>query len=134
MKMNFSDLSHKVIGCAIQVHKHLGPGLLESVYERCLCYEFQNAGIRFCSQLMLPITYGDQKFDNGYRIDICVEDKLILELKAVDSVSRLDEAQIMTYLRLSGIKEGLLINFNVLKLTDGVKWYGTEKNRKDERG
>ena len=121
--MLFSDLSHRIIGLAIEVHRQLGPGLLESVYERCLCYELQKNGLSFRSQLTLPVLYGGEMFDNGYRIDICVEDKLIIELKAVEAISRLHEAQIMTYLRLSGIQEGLLINFNVLKLVDGIKWY-----------
>jgi len=119
--MEFDELSGEVIGCAIEVHKRLGPGLLESAYERCLSYELTAAGLRHETQKELPINYKGLKLDNGYRIDMLVENSVIVELKNVEKVLPVHEAQILTYMRLAGIKTGLLINFNVKKVKDGIR-------------
>lgn len=114
-------LTRRIIGCAIAVHRVLGPGLLESAYLECLCYELKNAGIRFGREVPLPVVYGEVRLDCGYRLDIVVEGKVVIELKAVDTIHPIHEAQILTYLRLSGIRKGLLINFNVRVLKSGIK-------------
>jgi len=114
-------LTQKVIGCAIEVHKELGPGLLESSYESCLLYELNQAGILAQSQVLLPINYKGMKIDAGYRLDVLIPGELIIELKAVDKLQPIHTAQLITYLKLTGIKTGLLINFNVNRLVDGVK-------------
>lgn len=119
--MEFDELSNKVIGCAIKVHKELGPGLLESAYEKCLSYELVIANISHSMQKELPIEYKKIKLDCGYRIDIVIEDKIIVELKSIEKVLPIHEAQLLTYMKLSGIKIGLLINFNACKLKDGIK-------------
>ena len=119
--MEFDELSGKVIGCAIEVHKNLGPGLLEWAYERCLSYELTVANLRHETQKELPIDYKGLKLDTGYRIDLIVENGVIVELKSVEKVLPIHEAQILTYMKLAGIKVGLLINFNVTKLKDGIK-------------
>jgi len=117
-------LSYRVIGLAIKVHKELGPGLLESTYERCLCYELEKNNIQYKSQVKLPIMYdGKLKIEEGYRIDILVKDKIILELKAVESLKKIHEAQLLTYLKLSNKKLGFLINFNEELLKKGIKRY-----------
>jgi GxxExxY protein len=113
-------LSAKVIGHAIEVHKILGPGLLESAYEECLSYELSTAGLQFQRQMPLPIIYKGKPLECGYRIDIIVERSLLLELKAIEVVLPVHKAQLLTYLRLSGVKVGLLINFNVPVLKDGL--------------
>lgn len=114
-------LTQRVIGCAIEVHRTLGPGLLESSYEQCLMYELKQAGLIAKSQVLLPIVYKSVVIDAGYRLDILLPGKLILELKAVENLLPIHTAQLITYLKLSNIKTGLLINFNVPKLTDGIK-------------
>ena len=114
-------LSQKVIGCAIEVHRELGPGLLESSYERCLMYELIQAGIQAHSQVTLPIKYKGVELDAGYRLDLLIPGQLIVELKAVDKFMPIHTAQMISYLKLSGIKAGLLINFNVGRLIDGIK-------------
>lgn len=114
-------LTERVIGCAIEVHKHLGPGLLESSYEVCLLKELQLEGVDAYCQVDLPISYKGLDLGAGYRLDILVPDKLIIELKAVDKLAPIHTAQLLTYLKLSGIKTGLLINFNTAKLVDGIK-------------
>ena len=119
--MKFDELSSKVIGCALEVHKQLGPGLLESAYERCLSFEPLCAGIHHEVQKELPIDYKGTKLDCGYRIDMLVEGVLIVELKAVDKLMPIHEAQILTYMKLAGAKMGLLMNFNVTRLKDGIK-------------
>lgn len=119
--METDVLTQKVIGCAIEVHKQLGPGLLESTYESCLMHELQQIGIEAINQVELPIQYKEMKIDAGYRLDILVPSQLIIELKAVDKLAPIHTAQLITYLKLSGIKTGLLINFNVTKLVDGIK-------------
>lgn len=119
--MEFDELSKKVIGCALEVHKKLGPGLLESAYERCLSFEFICANIKHTVQKELPIEYKKVKLDCGYRIDMLVENEIIIELKSVDKILPIHEAQLLTYMKLSGIKIGLLMNFNVCRLKDGIK-------------
>jgi len=114
-------LSHRVIGAAIEVHKHLGPGLLEAAYEECLCYELVQAELAVQRQVPLPVVYKGVSLQLGYRIDVIVEGKLLLELKAIESLDAIHEAQLLTYLRLSGIRTGLLINFCVPVLKDGIR-------------
>ena len=114
-------MSGLVIGCAIEVHKILGPGLLESAYEECLCYELANHGVGLDRQKPLPVLYKGNRIDCGYRLDLVVEGQLILELKACRNLEPIHEAQLLTYLKLTGIKTGLLINFNVPILKDGIK-------------
>jgi GxxExxY protein len=119
--MKFDELSNKVIGCALKVHRELGPGLLESTYEQCLCYELSQVGINFERQKELPVKYQNVMIDCGYRIDLLVEGKLIVELKSVDTLQRIHEAQLLTYMKLAQIGIGLLINFNSVLLRDGIK-------------
>lgn len=116
-----NEISSQVIGAAIEVHKHLGPGLLESSYEACLLYELKKQGLEVKSQVMLPILYKGVQPDAGYRLDILVESRLILEIKSVEKLEGIHTAQLLTYLRLTKLKLGLLINFNSVKLIDGVK-------------
>ena len=120
-KMSQDPLTGKIIGAAITVHKTLGPGLLESVYHRCLAHELCLSNIRFKSEVPLPVHYKEISLDCGYRIDMIVEDQVILELKAVKQFQDVYTAQILTYMKLAGIKTGLLINFNVRRLKDGIK-------------
>jgi GxxExxY protein len=119
--MEFDALSNRVIGCALEVHRELGPGLLESAYEQCLFYELGQAGIAAQHQLELPIRYKGVELDCGYRIDLFVEQQLIVELKCVERLLPIHEAQLLTYLKLSGAKVGLLMNFNERYLKDGIK-------------
>ena len=119
--MQFDELSSKVIGCALEVHKQLGPGLLESAYERCLSFELLCAGIHHEVQKELPIDYKGTKLDCGYRVDLLVDGTLIVELKAVDKLLPIHEAQILTYMKLADVRTGLLMNFNVTRLKDGIK-------------
>ena len=119
--MIFDSLSNKVIGCALEVHRELGPGLLESTYEACLAHELSRAGLKFALQFPMPVAYKTVRLDCGYRLDIIVEDELILELKAVDEVQGIHEAQLLTYLKLAGKKTGLWINFNVPVLKHGIR-------------
>ncbi|MBN2375112.1 MAG: GxxExxY protein [Sedimentisphaerales bacterium] len=120
-KVEFSDLSNKVIGCAIEVHKALGPGLLESAYRQCLCHELRLNNINFHAEKPLPINYRGCILDCGYRIDILVENEIIIELKSVEKLNRVHEAQILYYMKLANIKQGFLVNFNVTLLKDGQK-------------
>jgi GxxExxY protein len=115
------DPSYQVIGCAIKVHRQLGPGLLESIYETCLCDELASAGLSFARQKSLPVVYKGKSLDGNYQIDIIVEDSLILEIKAVNQLLPIHEAQLQTYLRLSGLKLGLLMNFNATQVKDGIR-------------
>jgi len=119
--MDIDSLTKKVIGCAIEVHKILGPGLLESSYEHCLVYELQQAGITAETQALLPVNYKGTSIGAGYRLDILIPNKLIIELKSVDVVNPICYAQLLTYMKLAKINAGLLINFNTKKLIDGVK-------------
>jgi len=119
--MEFDELSNKVIGCALEVHRNLGPGLLESTYEQCLAYEMKAGGMAFKLQLALPVEYKNIKLDCGYRIDVLVDNSIIIELKSVDKILPIHQAQLLTYMKLAGISIGLLINFNVKYLKDGIK-------------
>lgn len=119
--MTDQQLTHEIIGAAIEVHRTLGPGLLESAYEECLARELALHGIPFERQKPLPLVYKDVKLDCGYRVDLLVDGRVILELKSVEALAPIHEAIVLTYLRLSGCKIGLLINFNVSVLKDGVK-------------
>ena len=114
-------LTDQIIGFAIEVHRHLGPGLLESAYEECLCHELSQNEIGFKRQVPLPVVYKSVRLDCGYRIDIVVENRLILELKAAERLMPIHEAQVLTYMRLSGIPTGLLLNFNTPVLKDGIR-------------
>ncbi|MCW3085776.1 MAG: GxxExxY protein [Bacteroidetes bacterium] len=119
--MKENEIAKKVIGCAINVHKTLGPGLLESSYEECLVYEIKKAGMQVERQKPLPLIYQEIKMEIGYRIDLLVENKVIIEIKAVEGLNDIHLAQILTYLKLSDCKLGLLMNFNVTKVVDGIK-------------
>lgn len=119
--MEFDELSNRVIGCALEVHRVLGPGLLESTYEQCLARELGLMGLGFQLQVMLPVEYKGVKLDCGYRIDVLVEGELVLEIKSVERLLPVHEAQLLTYLKLSGKRAGLLINFNVQLLKHGLK-------------
>jgi len=114
-------ITEKIIGAAITVHKELGPGLLESAYEACLVYELSQLGLAVERQKSLPVTYRSVKIDCGYRIDLLVENKVVVELKAVERLEKIHEAQLLSYLKLSGYSVGLLINFNEETLTRGLK-------------
>ncbi|WP_194973664.1 GxxExxY protein [Aquiflexum lacus] len=118
--MELNDLSYKIIGCVYKVHGALGPGLLESTYEVCLEYELLKSGIFVERQKVLPVEYDNKLLEAGYRIDLLVEKKIILELKAVDEIASIHKAQVMTYLKLSGLKLGLLLNFNVQDMKKGI--------------
>lgn len=116
-----NNLTEKIIGCAIEVHRVIGPGLLESAYEECLCYELSQAGIRFERQVPLPVIYKGVKLDCGYKMDIVVEGLVIVELKAVERIIPVHEAQLLSYLKLYDKKVGLILNFHVPRLRDGLK-------------
>jgi GxxExxY protein len=121
--MEINNLTEKIIGCCIEVHKTLGPGLLESAYEECLSFELRKNGLRIERQKAVPVVYKEIKLDCGYRIDILVEDLIVIELKTVDEFNPVHEAQILTYLKFSKKKLGLLVNFNVLRLKNGLRRY-----------
>jgi GxxExxY protein len=114
-------LTERIIGAAIEVHRHLGPGLLETAYDECLCYELSQQGIGFQRQVALPITYKGIKLDCNYRLDLLVEDTVVVEIKAIEALLPVHSAQLLTYLKSSGKRVGLLINFNVTMLTKGLK-------------
>jgi len=122
--MRFPDryaLTERVIGLAIEVHRHLGPGLLESAYEECLCYELATHDIEFARQVPLPITYKEIKLDCGYRMDLVIDQSLVIEVKAIERLNPIHDAQLLTYLRLSGHRIGLLMNFHAILLKDGLR-------------
>ena len=119
--MEFDELSQNVIGCAIEVHRNLGPGLLESTYRQCLACELSHVRIPFQMELPLPVRYKGLLLDCGYRIDLLVRTDLIVEIKSVETLLPIHQAQILTYLRLSKVSLGLLIDFNVTKLQNGIK-------------
>lgn len=119
--MNIEDVFKKVLDCSFQVHTAMGPGLLESAYEECLYYELLHSGLKLEKQKPLPLVYKDVKLDVGYQIDLFGENKVIVEIKSVDVLCDIHMAQILTYLKLSGCKLGLLANFNVRHLKDGIK-------------
>lgn len=125
MLANPDPLVEKVIGCAIQVHRALGPGLLESAYRRCFSHELALQGVPFRSEVAVPVVYKGTRIDCGYRADLIVNESLLLELKAVETVLPIHHAQVMTYLKLLQVKQGLLINFNSKRLVDGLKSFLT---------
>ena len=116
-----NDISQIIIGCAIKVHTALGPGLLESAYEECLYYELVKEGLKVEKQKALPLIYEEIKLEVGYRLDLIAEDKVIIEIKACEGLNDIHLAQVLTYLKLSNVKLGLLINFNVTRVKDGIK-------------
>jgi GxxExxY protein len=116
-----NEITEKVIGAAIEVHRHLGPGLLESAYEQCLCYELSSLGLMFQRQMPVPILYKGIKLDSVYKVDLFVEGSVIVELKAVEELLPIHKAQLLTYLKASNMRVGLLINFNVPILINGLK-------------
>lgn len=119
--MNENELANKIIGLAIEVHKALGPGLLESAYKECLFYKIKQAGFSVEKEKPMPLVFENVKLDCGYRIDLLVENKLVIEIKAVNALNNIHLAQTLTYLRLGNFKLGLLINFNVPLLKNGIK-------------
>ncbi len=119
--MHENDIATIILGCAIEVHKQLGPGLLESAYEACLVYELKEKGLNVVQQAALPVIYKDVKLEAGYRIDVLVENKVIIEIKSVDALADIHLAQVLTYLKLKDVKLGLLINFNSVLLKEGIK-------------
>jgi GxxExxY protein len=119
--MEFDELSGRVIGCALTVNRELGPGLLESTYEQCLAHELKLNHIGFKLQHPLPVEYKGLRLDCGYRIDLLVQDGLIIELKSVEQIKSIHEAQLLTYMKLARVSTGLLMNFNVARLQDGIK-------------
>ena len=119
--MEINDITGAIVDAAMKVHTALGPGLLESAYEACLVYELRKRGLRVLTQVELPIIYEDVKIDAGYRLDLLVEDSVIVELKAVEALIPIFEAQLLSYLKLSNKRVGLLINFHTLHLKDGIK-------------
>ena len=121
--MEKDPLTQSIIGCAIEVHRNLGPGLLESTYEMCLAHELAMEKISFQKQLPMPVKYKGIRLDCGYRLDLLIANKVIVELKSVTKITGVHESQILTYMRLAEIKTGLLINFNVRRLVDGIKRY-----------
>jgi len=118
---SLNELSRQVVDAAFQVHKNLGPGLLESVYETCLCHELNKRGVSFQRQTSLPIIYDGLEIEAGLRIDLWIENKLIVELKAVEQLHEVHQAQLMTYMKLTDTRLGLLMNFNVPVIKQGIK-------------
>ena len=116
-----NELSKKIIGCAIEVHKQLGPGLLESAYQECLYYELKQTGLKVKKEKPMPIVYKEVKLDHGYRIDLLVEEKVVIEIKTVEAFNDVHTAQVLTYLRLGKYKLGLLFNFQTTILKNGIK-------------
>jgi len=119
--MDESELTGRIIGCAMRVHSALGPGLLESAYRVCLTHDLKVSGLETKTEVPLPVIYGGVRLDAGYRLDILVEDTVVLELKAVEELAPIHKAQLISYLKLGGFPVGLLINFNVVHLRDGIK-------------
>lgn len=119
--MDYNEISFEIIGSSIEVHKNLGPGLLENIYEECLCFELNEKGIKTQRQVILPVNYKSKILDLGYRADIMVDDQVIIELKSIEDFHPIHEAQILTYLKLSKCKLGLLMNFNVTKMRNGIR-------------
>jgi len=116
-----NNISKKIIGCAIEVHKQLGPGLLESAYQECLYYELRSAGLRVQKEIPMPIVYKEVKLDHGYRIDLLVEDKVVIEVKSVENLNDVHTAQVLTYLKLGQYRLGLLFNFHTTILKNGIR-------------
>ncbi len=116
-----NELGEAILGAAMKVHSGLGPGLLESVYEACLSHQLNEQGLKVGRQISLPVEYGGQRIEAGFRVDILVEDKVVIEIKAIDRFAPIHMAQMLTYLRLGGFKLGYLLNFNVAHMRDGIK-------------
>lgn len=121
MKIELNEITERIIGSAITVHRELGPGLLESAYEACLIYELVESGLKVENQKALPIRYRGVQLDCGYRIDLLVDKQIVVELKSVEKIEPIHEAQLLSYLKLSGYKVGLLINFNTKLLKNGIR-------------
>jgi GxxExxY protein len=121
VETRFDHVTHEIIAAAVAVHRALGPGLLESAYKTCLCYELAERNIRFAKESSIPVTYKNVRIEVCYRVDLIVEDSVVVELKSVDQIAPIHQAQVLTYMKLTGCPLGLIINFNVPKLTDGVK-------------
>jgi GxxExxY protein len=121
MEERLDSITRRIIGAAIEVHRRLGPGLLESAYGTCLAFELRQTGLKIEEQKPLPVVYRDVKLDCGYRLDLVVEDSVVVEIKAVDQLAPIHDAQLLSYLRLSGMRVGLLINFHVRVLKNGLK-------------
>ena len=121
MPTHVNDITHAVIGAAMEVHRRLGPGLLESAYQECLCQELVLRGIPFEYELKLPLEYKGIKLEHGYRVDLVVAGLVVVEVKSIEAIAPIHEAQLLTYLRLGGWNVGLLINFNVTVLKDGIR-------------
>jgi GxxExxY protein len=121
MDLLYKDITGKIVDCAVKVHKELGPGLLESAYEECLYQELLECGVASIKQVPMPLIYKGRKLDLGYRLDLLVEDKVVIEVKSVECLMPVHTAQLMTYLKLSGCRVGLLINFNVVFLKEGIR-------------
>ncbi len=120
-KTELNNLTEQIIGAAIEVHRHLGPGLLESAYETCLAYELEQLDLKVERQKALPLVYKDIRLDQGYRLDLLVEGKVIVELKVVEQITPVHKAQILSYLKFSGCEIGLLLNFNVKLFKNGIR-------------
>lgn len=120
MQHKLNELSYKIIGCSYKVHSALGPGLLESTYQACLAFELRSEGLKVECEKPLPVVYRDVRLETGYRIDMLVEEELIVELKSVEAVTPIHEAQVITYLKLANKKLGLLLNFNVTDMKKGI--------------
>jgi GxxExxY protein len=118
---DLNEITRGIIAAAMEVHRHLGPGLLESAYQECVCYELSRMGLTFTREVHLPLSYKGLQLDCSYRVDLLVEDAVVVELKSIEQISRIHSAQLLTYLRASHKQVGLLINFNVLVLKDGIK-------------
>lgn len=118
--MDENHIGEAILGCAVKVHKALGPGLLESAYEACLALEFENAKLSYKRQVVLPVFYGGQRIDAGYRPDLLVEGRVVVEVKAVEKVAEVHQAQVLSYLRLGGYRLGYLLNFNVPRMKEGI--------------
>lgn len=121
MSLEDENLTHRVIGCAMEVHRELGPGLLESAYEACLAQELTLNSLQFRAQVPLPVSYKGVNIDCGYRLDLVVEDTVLLELKSVEKLLPIHDSQVLSYLKLSELRIGLLMNFNSIRLKDGIK-------------
>jgi GxxExxY protein len=119
--MIYEDITSSIIGSAIEVHKLLGPGLLESAYEECMIYELNKKGLSILKQKPVPVIYKEIKLNCGYRLDLLVENKVLVELKAIEAIHPVHEAQVLTYMKFANIKVGLLINFNILVLKNGIR-------------
>lgn len=120
-ELKFEELTSRILGFAVEVHRHLGPGLLESIYEECLAYELENAGITFERQKPIPIIYKQIVLDKGYRIDLLVEKRVVVEIKSVEALNTVHEAQVLIHMKRAEIPVGLLLNFNVTSLRKGIK-------------